>query len=76
MPDQAVVETVSDTIASILTSGIALTVVGFLLGFLSTHGVISQLGMLVGRGTICSLCAVFLVLPGFLRILDRFFVRT
>lgn len=62
----AIVETVSNVTASILTSGIVLTVVGFLLGKISTHGLLSQLGYLLGKGTICSVIAVLFVLPGFL----------
>lgn len=61
--------------SSILTSGIVLTVVGFLLGAISTHGLLSQLGYLLGRGTICSLLAVLFVLPGFLYLLDGTFIK-
>lgn len=44
-------EIISNTASSILTSGIVLTVVGFLLGKISTHGLLSQFGYLLGRGT-------------------------
>lgn len=70
----SLVETVSNVTASILTSGTVLTVVGFLLGEFSTHGLLSQLGYLLGKGTLCSMAAVFLVLPGFLSMFDRVFV--
>lgn len=73
---ESLVETVSNVTTSILTSGSTLTVVGFLLGWISTHGLLSQLGYLLGRGTICSLVAVFFVLPGLLYLFDRFFVST
>lgn len=68
----AIVETVSNVTASILTSGICLTVIGFLMGFISTHGLLSQLGMLLGRGTLCSLFAVFFVLPGYLYVREKY----
>lgn len=55
---------------SILTSGSVLTVVGLLLGNLSTHGLLAQLGMFIGIGAICSLVIVFFVLPGLLYIFD------
>ena len=42
---EAVISTVSAVTVSILTSGLTLTVVGFLLGYISTHGLLSQLGM-------------------------------
>lgn len=72
---QSIVETISNVTSSILTSGSVLTVVGFLLGIISTHGLLSQLGYLLGRGTICSLIAVLFVLPGFLYLLDKIFVK-
>lgn len=70
---KSVVETISNVTVSILTSGTALTVVGTLLGVVSTHGLLSQLGFLLGRGTVCSLMAVLFVLPGFLYLFDRTF---
>ena len=39
---RAVVETVSAVTVSVLTSGSVMAVVGFLLGYISTHGIISQ----------------------------------
>ena len=69
----AVRETVSNVTASIFTSATCLIVVGFLLGIISTHGLLSQLGYMLGRGTICSLCCVLFVLPGLLYLSDRTF---
>lgn len=68
---ESIVETISQTAVSILTSGTIMTTVGFLMGVISTHGLLSQLGYLLGKGTICSLISVFLVLPGMLYITDR-----
>jgi len=48
---ESVVATISNVTTSVLTSGTVLTVVGFLLGIISTHGLLSQLGYLLGRGT-------------------------
>jgi predicted RND superfamily exporter protein len=73
---QAIIQTVSAVSASILTSGIVLTAVGFMLGYVSTHGVLSQLGFFLGRGTLCSLAVVFFVLPGLLYIFDGLIRRT
>ena len=72
----AIVNTISAVTASILTSGMTLTVVDFLLGYLSTHGLLSQLGMFLGKGTLCSLAIVFFVLPGLLYLLDGLIRRT
>ncbi len=72
---QALEQTVSDVFISIMTSGSVLTVVGFLLGWMSSNQLLAQLGIFVGRGALCSLAIVFLVLPGLLYLLDRFVVR-
>lgn len=72
---QAVINTISSVTVSILTSGSALTIVGFLLGNISTHGLLSQLGFFLGKGTLCSLAIVFFVLPGLLYITDRLVIK-
>lgn len=72
---QSVIETVSQTTVSIITSGLILTVVGFLLGYISTHGLLSQLGFFLGKGTLCSLATVFFVLPGLLYMFDKTFIK-
>lgn len=72
----AVITTVSAVTTSVLTSGLTMTVVGFLLGYLSTHGLISQLGMFLGWGTLCSIVIVLFVLPGLLYLLDGLIRKT
>lgn len=71
----AVVSTIATVTVSILTSASALTVVGFLLGYFSTHGLLSQLGYFLGKGTLCSLVIVLFVLPGLLYLFDRLVMR-
>lgn len=68
---EAVISTISAVSVSILTSASVLTVVGFLLGIFSTHGLLSQLGFFLGKGTLCSLAIVLFVLPGLLYIFDK-----
>ena len=46
---EAVQEIISSCTVSVLTSGSVLTAVGFLMGFVSTHGLLAQLGMLLGQ---------------------------
>ena len=70
------VQTVSSVTVSILTSGTLLTVVGFLLGYISTHGILSQLGIFLGRGTLLSMIIVLFVLPGMLYLFDGLIRRT
>lgn len=60
---------------SVLTSASVMAVVGFLMGTLSTHGLLSQLGYFLGRGTLCSLAIVLFVLPGLLYLFGRFITR-
>ena len=63
---EVTVRAIADTAPSILTSGFTMTVVGFLLYLISSHGVISQLGYFLGAGTLLSMILVFFVLPGLL----------
>ena len=69
---EAVKQTVADVTVSIMTSGSVLAAVGLLLGYISTNRLLAQLGILIGRGAIFSLCIVLFVLPGLLYIFDRF----
>jgi len=73
---EAVVRTVSAVSVSVLTSASVLTVVGFLLGIFSTHGLLSQLGYFLGKGTLCSLAIVMFVLPGLLYLFDKLIVKS
>ena len=73
---QAVVETVAAVMPSVITSGSVLAVVGYLLGYISSHGILSQLGIFVGRGSLLSLAIVLFVLPGLLYLLDGVIQRT
>lgn len=72
---QAIKQTISAVTVSILTSASVLTIVGFLLGLFSTHGILSQLGYFLGVGTLCSLVVILFVLPGLLYIFDRLIIR-
>jgi len=72
---EAIVSTISAVTVSILTSGLVLTVIGFLMGTISTHGLLSQLGFFLGKGTLCSMIIVLFVLPGLLYLFDRLFIK-
>ena len=71
----AVAETISNVTVSVLTSGIVLSVVGFLLSHFSSNKLLAQLGSFLGVGALCSLAIVLFVLPGLLYLFDRFFIR-
>ena len=72
--EEALVQTISDTTVSILTSGGAMTAVGLLMGYISSNRLLAQLGVFIGRGTLLSLTIVFLVLPGLLYLFDKYAV--
>ena len=74
-PRESVVKTISDNTVSIMTSGLAVSFMGFLLAIFSTQGIIAQIGLLLGRGTLCSLFLVLFVLPGLLMVFDRFVIH-
>ena len=67
---KAIIETLSTTSVSILTSASILTISGFILGYISTNQVLSQLGILIGRGAILSTVLVLFVLPASLYLFD------
>lgn len=72
---ESIIQTISAVSVSILTSGSVLTVVGFLLGIFSTHGLLSQLGYFLGKGTLCSLVIVLFILPGLLYLFDKVIIK-
>ncbi len=73
---QAVQQMLSSCVVSLIASSSVMIVVGFLMGFISTHGLLAQLGLFIGRGTLCSLMIVLFVLPGLLYLFDGLIGRT
>ena len=74
-PKESVVKTIKDNTVSLMSSGLTLSVMGFLLALFSSIGMIAQIGLLLGRGTLCSLFSVLFVLPGLLMLLDGYVVK-
>lgn len=72
----AIVNVISSSTVSVVTSASVLTAAGFLLGKISSHGVLAQLGLFLGKGTLCSLAIVLFVLPGLWYIFDRVIQKT
>ncbi|MCD8009165.1 MAG: MMPL family transporter [Clostridiales bacterium] len=72
----AIQETIPNVMVSVLTSGSVLAVVGFLLGGVSTNGILRQLGKFLGAGSLLSMSIVLFVLPGLLYLLDGMIRRT
>ena len=72
----AVIESIRACVLSLFTSAIILTIAGSVLGAISTNLVLSQLGILVGRGAVISFILVLFVLPALLMIFDRLIEKT
>ena len=72
----AAIESVRACVLSLFTSAIILTIAGSVLGAISTNLVLSQLGILVGRGAVISFILVLFVLPALLMIFDRLIEKT
>ena len=66
----AAFNTVNACTISIFTSAIVLTLAGLLLGVISSNGVLSQLGTLIGRGAMISFILVIFILPTLLMAID------
>jgi len=62
--------TIEDNLAAILTSAGILATAGFALAYTSSNPIISDLGILLGRGTLLSLTMVVFVLPALLVMFD------
>ena len=72
----AIVQTVADTTASILTSAGILTVAGIILGMVSSNGMVGEFGILIGRGAALSAAMVLLFLPAMLYFFDWVLPKT
>lgn len=73
---QAMVKTLSENLVAILISAGILSFSGFILGVTSTNPIISELGVLLGRGTFLSFAMVVLVLPALFLLFDRVIEKT
>ncbi len=60
---------------TVFTSGLILTVCGFVIHFISSQNSISTVGLLIGIGTICSVVMITVVLPSALYLLDKFVLK-
>ncbi|HOV68792.1 MAG TPA: MMPL family transporter, partial [Clostridia bacterium] len=68
---EALIKTIKDTAASILTSTGILAVSGLGIGFISTNHMVVEFGMLLGRGAALSAIMVLFFLPALIYMFDR-----
>ena len=60
---------------TVFSSGMILTVCGFVIHFISSQNSISTVGLLIGIGTVCSVIMITVVLPSVLYLLDKFVLK-
>lgn len=73
---EACYNAITGTAASILAPAAILTLAGVTLGIVSTNGIISQLGTILGRGAAISAAMVLLFLPALLMMTDKIIQKT
>ncbi len=73
---EAMKVTIDNNLRVILISASILATAGFILFLTSTNHIISELGMLLGRGTILSFIMVVCVLPALLLLFDGAIQKT
>lgn len=62
-------------IPTVFTSGLILTICGFVVGIISSQTSISTVGFLLGKGALVSVLMITLVLPSVLYLLDGFILK-
>ncbi|MBQ5634368.1 MAG: MMPL family transporter, partial [Clostridia bacterium] len=72
---QALYKSVEAAMPTVFTSGTILTVCGFIVGIIASQNSISQVGFLLGKGTLVSVIMITLVLPSVLYLLDGFILK-
>jgi predicted RND superfamily exporter protein len=73
---EALKATLGQVFGSILTSASILALAGFALKWTSTNPIVSEMGLLLGRGTILSFLMVVLFLPAALTLFDKLIEKT
>lgn len=68
---EACAEAVRLSCPSVFTSGSIIILAGYIIHFISTTAAIGDLGHLIGRGAVYSVCLVLTVLPALLVLFDR-----
>lgn len=68
----ALIESLRETLPSLLPPALILTITGFMLSYISSLAIVSELGLILGRGAFLSLLMVVFVLPAMLFYSDKF----
>ncbi len=73
---EATLKTIQSVAGSIIPPALILSAAGFILYAISSITVVSELGLVLGRGALISLVMVLFLLPNLLRLFDRFVEKT
>ena len=73
---KAMAQAVDEGFATVITSGLILTLAGFLIGLRVTDVYVSHIGLAVGRGAAISICLVMTVLPQIILLFDKLIDKT
>ena len=72
----ALIQSVRESVPSLLPPALILTLAGFALNYTSTLSIVQELGLVLGRGAILSLFMVIFILPGLLYLFDKIIEKT
>lgn len=72
---EALYKSVEVAMPTVFTSGLILTVCGFVIGIIATQNAISTVGILLGKGTLISVLMITIVLPSVLYMCDKFILK-
>ena len=73
---QALIGAIKNSFPTIATSGLILMIAGFLIGLISSSGVVSSIGLFLATGTLISVLITIFILPALLYGLDTFIRKT
>ncbi|WP_164216080.1 MMPL family transporter [Virgibacillus sp. YIM 98842] len=73
---EAIKKSINEKVFSIAVSASILTIVGFVLSFTSTNPIVSDIGLLLGRGALMAFILVICFLPALLLTFDKFIRKT
>lgn len=69
-------QAIKSSLPTIFTSGLILTICGFVICAISSQASISSVGLLVGKGTLASMMLILFLLPSLLYALDNIILKT
>lgn len=69
---EALIEAYNGSIHTILTSGLIIVLITFILGYAFSDPAISQIVHTISKGATCSLVLIIFILPGILAVFDKF----